>query len=1125
MLAAFWSRTEYRSKQIAPWSRLWKGSASADRSLLLDYISPFPPTVIIRAVKNGDLVVALSTTGSLLITLLIVISTGLLALQLITMKQQDVQLTVSTAFTNKLTGLATVGSMPLYTIQGIQNLGLSYLLGTTSQYAYQSFNSSETVNATVLRGVVDGFLAELDCDQGSLSVDGWTMWNYYDTPSGVVPQTEQNLSVSTSSCHIPKVEITANEGVEGAITTFGFFISAACANTHDNDGQRILLMVGEYLQGSTVNDSASGGATGYTTHTNFSIPQSTQLVCKPSYSISKVAVTLNSTRDPYSTPYVDIEAIPNKRNRTLSNVHPWQIAEVQFQLTNTIVFSDDTYGFGTLDPQLAFGLYQRPNLTYHDLLNPYNLGDVATRSYQLFAAQIARRALMEKTQTGLQGTAYVNEARLMVRELSVRLMEAILALLSLFTMSMLVLIPKRSVVPRDPGSIAGLALSLSQSRGVLEPLRDMGSARTRQLLSALSHSLYDSKVIEGNDRPTFRVCRSRTAATVPDRAKDSTSLFKWYRPFAVTIYARLMLLTLVIAAITALEIVLRLSQRNNGLSNVSSGGYLHYLWAYIPALAMVSIALFFTSLDFTTKVFAPYAKLKSSGSFQNSLSINPLDSMALPSLWTSMRTQHWAAAATTAGMLLGSYLTIVVSGVYSTTNVPETGTVSLQRRTWFNASAAEYYMGLAAPVTAGLIISGNLSYPAWTYNDLTLPSLGISTTNTTSPSANADLGTSSTVGVRLPSIRSAMNCTMYRGEKALNANLTWGAVQFEPDNPLVLNIPASSWCTAFMIPVLTLSVQPNTIFGRANDNGGGVDGCSPFSFFWGSISEHSIEHVAAMICDEHIEQIEVDATFRTPGYSVDTTAPPIPDESTRKPFSTAILETANDFLPDIPSTGNFDNFFTSLVYGKDSIPASDLSSTDDDVKVSNAIQSLHKLIRAQQYSEVLRIPASPEIKARTLNGTVTNPNHLRLIQNPISTRVLEALLGAMLICAIAAALLMDTRRVLPKNPCTIAAVASFIADAKFMDQHSGIIPEGAEWMSDKELERSGIFKGYKFRAGWIGGTEETPGKEKAAKTSVSAGARFAIDIIDTDDSRPAAKQLTIVEQIPLFTEDVMSLRQ
>ena len=52
------------------------------------------------------------------------------------------------------------------------------------------------------------------------------------------------------------------------------------------------------------------------------------------------------------------------------------------------------------------------------------------------------------------------------------------------------------------------------------------------------------------------------------------------------------------------------------------------------------------------------------------------------------------------------------------------------------------------------------------------------------------------------------------------------------------------------------------------------------------------------------------------------------------------------------------------------------------------------------------------------------------------------------------------RKVLPKAPGTIAAVASLLADSRFLDEKEGIIPSRAEFMSAAEWEGEGIWRPF-----------------------------------------------------------------
>jgi hypothetical protein len=68
----------------------------------------------------------------------------------------------------------------------------------------------------------------------------------------------------------------------------------------------------------------------------------------------------------------------------------------------------------------------------------------------------------------------------------------------------------------------------------------------------------------------------------------------------------------------------------------------------------------------------------------------------------------------------------------------------------------------------------------------------------------------------------------------------------------------------------------------------------------------------------------------------------------------------------------------------------------------------------------------------------------------------------MWLCACIIYYLFDTKTLLPKNPCSIAAQASLLADSKFLD----MIPEEAANATLDELMQITPFKDHLFSMGW-----------------------------------------------------------
>lgn len=76
VILSFWRRVDYYYKSVQPWCELWAGPVPADKSLLLDYITPFQRQYDTRD-KNGHYAVAETISSFLLLKLIILVSTTL----------------------------------------------------------------------------------------------------------------------------------------------------------------------------------------------------------------------------------------------------------------------------------------------------------------------------------------------------------------------------------------------------------------------------------------------------------------------------------------------------------------------------------------------------------------------------------------------------------------------------------------------------------------------------------------------------------------------------------------------------------------------------------------------------------------------------------------------------------------------------------------------------------------------------------------------------------------------------------------------------------------------------------------------------------------------------------------
>lgn len=131
-----------------PWKVLRKGPKPAKDTILLDYVSQWNVIALFKSIAARHAAVTLAILCSLLIKGLIVLSTGLLALQT-TATNQPVRLTPTNRFDPSMALNITTGDPgPAMGVTGMLWAGLDPARGTTTEAVMQSFNLSSTLNVT-----------------------------------------------------------------------------------------------------------------------------------------------------------------------------------------------------------------------------------------------------------------------------------------------------------------------------------------------------------------------------------------------------------------------------------------------------------------------------------------------------------------------------------------------------------------------------------------------------------------------------------------------------------------------------------------------------------------------------------------------------------------------------------------------------------------------------------------------------------------------------------------------------------------------------------------------------------------------------------------------------------------
>lgn len=568
---------------MSPWIRMANNSslAPASQSLLLNYWSSWLPTAAIyTSLKHKDFLVALAAIGSVLFKVLIIISTGLLTLANLLVEPTYTQFTTSTTFQDSA-NMNNAGNLAYFIWEGIQANNLSYPPGTNEQHAFQSFHSPMFPKGAILEAEVDAFSAALECEVADMEFRDWSVLASETSsidrkrssqptshPNKVQPRLListgdnhiQDMTVSVPSCSMTGCGFPGQQSflLDDPVTTkqnevagFGTFLICPCANKSE---ERMLLLAGAIMQGGTT------GTTANSTFTHFTLVNSTQFICTATYAINRALVITNTT----SQVPANVEILSSFPNRTLANLNATDVQDVFWSVGGVVALDAAMAQDGVLTPSDIS--------TRLMTINPDALVNVTQNYFQSLLAQVARTTLLGPDDTTITGTTLAFMDRLVLRTVSVRIIEVHLILLLLSAVAMIFLIPKAGVVPRDPDSVGGLSILISESDDLKKSLMGMGPSPSKHIEDWISGNGYQTKNSLKSGQYNFSIQR-RLLEGYPEKQEGSiprlnADTIEWWKPFGASKYAQALGISSAVSVVIALELILRDSGLHNGLINL-----------------------------------------------------------------------------------------------------------------------------------------------------------------------------------------------------------------------------------------------------------------------------------------------------------------------------------------------------------------------------------------------------------------------------------------------------------------------------------------------------------------------------------------------------------------------------
>lgn len=1047
-----------------------------------------------------------SSLGILLLRIVIIFSTGLLVLTPTTMFDKNVGLKTD----SKIVAFGNPQSQtdePIMEYYGILNHELDYPYGTTDSVAYETIDLSSTLPNSSITATVAGFFPHFDC-QVSQSTSNLT-WSSVDE----FEYLEMNVTSQSSICppfsglieglcdprakaclpQAPLLQVDANSVHSQPWYNSPLPDTDPCAIAWRFVFAEVLYQRNE--------SSAANSSLGW----NVEARNLSAVMCAVSYSIQPVNVTIDVT----GVKNLARIFVTEPTTRTAKLLDGLSISDFNSLLvTDFIEIANQLPISYCYTSDMCILSLQNGNSSVDAFRDPKTLGDTANRAFEGIGVQVANIYLRSPQQHTLTGTAISKEQRLQVRLLSVCVMSAALVLLIMCLVVVFIFRPQ-NVISRNPNSIATNAAILASSVALNDAITDTRRVSGKQVYRHVHESRVQSRVSATPSATLFSVdiapVVERGTGGLRDSGRkpalgDTTQGLKWWRPLSMTFPFMVLAGLLPFSVIVVLEILQRLSDARQGIANVSlvsaSG---REAGSLLSSLVMTITAMTYKSIEFAVATLAPCRSLRRGSATTRSFLKNNMGQLTIPSIIRSLMDHDPGVALASLAAVIGSLLTIFASGLYTIEPAPFVSHLDIIGADRFiNKWNGSNDNGALAVFT--LIGHENASYPEYTFDEVALPIVQVSSDTAINETVNSYLQ------VSLPARRASLNCTVVPQANTTISTVNAGDAEYPqwtiqvmwtagvPDsckqfrnqsNDVITSIPFSA--TVFYENSINESIldpfdggilDSNSFSGPgpyASGIGASSNGpsCPSLAFFFGyfMLNSTSSENITAMTCVQGLEEIETNVTFVLPDMTIPADLPPVVNETSAKWIvsedyvGTMMQGGYFDLYPsNYDSSLYLDGFIETVLYGTEGIPANELLGPSSADRLVDAVQHVYRKYMAQVINLNMREPiandtSKPSYRADMLDGT----HHFRLKQNNESKIILQTLLGVMGLCSMVVYwACFDMRYTLQQCPWSMARVMSLLAGSEICERR--IMPEGAEFMNDKELEAA--LQGWQFSLGW-----------------------------------------------------------
>lgn len=1159
VIMSIWNQTTYYSKILEPWKQLKLGPLGPEQTLLLDYISPILPVTLWRATRLKHIPVLVTVWTGIVLKVVTVASTGLLSPVNTKMPFQNVSLEALSTFNTKNLHSYYIDTLKdsviNYEAYALMADHLNFPDGIQPDLAFLRFRLPEnsTANRTLstIRATVQSFKPLVQCEDANVvSVNASTETRDNE---GFLPRDHEaflrvHANISWPSCHSSKKQPREVRDSFGIVPTklpsrqiYGGVPRAnlICHDAEESFWNFVTIYDIRYNQTAIPSAIFHAELSNSSGTWGIQIVEATSTACRISYSMVPAQVTYDLSRNPLE-PIVEL-----LQDNSTSDSGPFIDGFPEHDFSDRIyngataapfiVGSYVTNGMDEFAPNTFVDMMSRAgNKTPADFLSSLDaMSSAASTIFTYAGVQVANALLISETTEELQGELSTLTMRLQISSLASLAMASGL-LIAAISAIVLICVRAQDVVTHPPGPIGSMAMILRDSPSFNVLLSSCGQRQLEHISGILRTFTFQSTTSGTLTGSTSIVPRRQDSVKTELLSGEKVT---WWRPLPLHPFIFALISLLPFTVIIALEVLQQLSQRTDGITSIlTPDSFLVTLGTrFVPSITFIAIAILYDSIEFNVAMLAAFSRLKAGKAKGKPVITHVLlGRFSLEPLGFSLWNKYWETSFATLAAFLGSFLTIVASGLYTIESLPGRSPVTARRVDRFDPTWSDSVYddgGAAISLTNFALL--NLSFPAWTNSELALPELQLSHEDFVRINAS----TERSFTIQVPAVRAELQCAITSMED-MSVDVPYadnlaGTLVVNGSTPIppVCDVGTSTVGWSIRQEIQAYVENPGLLVGQILDlhpsdrnfsfgeltqplQDNSPPGCPSLAFTFGNYSvQEDLSFTGngltaqptwftTMSCTQLMAEIQTDVTLSIPDFTVISA---LPDESTAKYLASG--ENGQIAFPWRPQLhfalevivwdgnityGGFgraslvqqyknyayevDGFFSLLLHPSNKVNPKDLLGRNNHDQLLNAIQGEYRRYMAQVANKKMRVPVATNAPPEMYTGTWMDTNRGVLRQDRRSKLALQIILAVMFTCGIASYLLIDTGELLPHDPCSIAGLASLLAGSSICEDHGPIGPQISE---GRKVHGSG-WEMQKFSLGWW--------------RSSTGGERFGIDI-------------------------------